>query len=155
MLGVQRWWDPQQRRREGFMESRKKWNGHLRKGSSVISQSSLLMRVTSAKQACSPSVLDSSSYLHPAVLCWFSKWSSWSVLVMWFTPSYHWPFMAYFSKNSLDLFPYICVWLCEFICSMCMQGSEKSIGSLRTRVRGGCEPPYGFWGQNLDPLQDQ
>lgn len=60
----------------GFMESRKKWNGHLRKGSSVISQSSLLMRVTSAKQACSPSVLDSSSYLHPAVLCWFSKWSS-------------------------------------------------------------------------------
>lgn len=40
------------------------------------------------------------------------------------------------------------------MCAWCLR-SEGGIGSLGTRVRGGCEPPSGCWEANLDPLREQ
>lgn len=43
--------------------------------------------------------------------------------------------------------------LCALCVRWCLRRPEEGVGSPRTGVIDGCEPPNGYWVLNLDPLQ--
>ena len=42
----------------------------------------------------------------------------------------------------------------SYVSLVFMKRSEEGVGSPRTGVIDGCEPPNGYWVLNLDPLQE-
>lgn len=42
-----------------------------------------------------------------------------------------------------------------YICAGCPQRLEEGIKALGNGVIHGCDPPYGCWESNIDPLEEQ
>jgi hypothetical protein len=62
--------------------------------------------------------------------------------------------------SLLKIFNFICVGILDScmsvhcVCAWCLQRT-KEVGSPRTGIRNGCEPPCGYWESNQGTLKEQ
>lgn len=47
-----------------------------------------------------------------------------------------------------------CMYLRD-VYALYLHGSEEIVRFPRTGIKGGCEPTYGYWQLNADPLKEQ